>query len=283
MTEQTISLRPARAGQAPVSFKMDLDPDFVSDQYIIDYCNKQACYEPEVAWVMMRALRPGDKMVDVGACVGFFTLLATALVGAEGMVISVEPASDNLPRLKKNLKLNGINFDEKDPYCPVKLVEQPLFARTERVTFYQNSDSSGGHALWDPAKWEGNTKSREVPAFAVSREATTLNRIAPSPCRLIKIDTEGAEERILQGANNVLAVQHPPFIVAEINQFGLQQMMCSPDSLRAYMRVHGYDTFMLYPDGAYPELVPPRKTVVIEHVWNVLFSSTSDVASIWSR
>jgi hypothetical protein len=112
-------------------------------------------------------------------------------------------------------------------------------------------------------------------------EATTLNRISPSPLRLIKIDVEGAEERVLQGGNNVLAVQHPPFIVAEFNAFGLQQMMCSPESLRQYMRVHGYDTFMLYPDGAPPELVPPRKQIVCDHIWNVLFSSTSDVASIW--
>lgn len=278
MTEQTISLRPARAGQAPVSFKMDLDPDFVSDQYIIDYCNKQACYEPEVAWVMMRALRPGDKMVDVGACVGFFTLLAAQLVAPNGRVVSVEPSADNLERLKKNMELNL-----SKERASILLVEQPLFARAEPVFFYHNYDSSGGHALWDPALWEGNIKTKDRRDTIVPINATTLNRIAPSPCRLIKIDTEGAEERILQGANNVLAVQHPPFIVAEINQFGLQQMMCSPDSLRAYMRVYGYDTFMLYPDGAYPELVPPRKTIVAEHIWNVLFSSTSDVASIWSR
>lgn len=291
MTEQTISLRPAIAGQAPVSFKMDLDSDFVSDQYIIDYCNKQACYEPEVAWVMMRALRSGDKMVDVGACVGFFTLLAAALVGPIGQVITVEPGRDNKAKLIGNLHLNKIDFDEWGGRLapPVTIVDRPLFARVEPVRFWSNWDSSGGHALWDPANWPENTKTQEAnsrhekKAMFLEMEATTLNRIAPSPCRLIKIDTEGAEERILQGANNVLAVQHPPFIVAEINQFGLQQMMCSPDSLRAYMRVHGYDTFMLYPDGAYPELVPPRKTVAIEHIWNVLFSSTSDVASIWSR
>jgi FkbM family methyltransferase len=285
MTEQTISLRnPASAGQA-VTFKMDLDPDFVSDQYIIDCCSKQACYEPEVAWVMMRALRPGDKVVDVGACVGFFTLLASQLVGPTGEVVAVEPGNDNLAKLKQNLALNPLPaaHGSAKPVSNVSIVEQPLFARAERVKFWHNTDSSGGHALWNPALWEGNTKTREVTKGWIEQDATTLNRISPSPLRLIKIDTEGAEERVLQGGNNVLAVQHPPFIIAEMNQFGLQQMMCSPDSLRAYMRVHGYDTFMLYPDGGYPELVPPRKTIVLEHIWNVLFSSPSDVASIWSR
>jgi FkbM family methyltransferase len=285
MPEQTISLRnPAGAGQA-VTFKMDLDPDFVSDQYIIDCCSKQACYEPEVAWVMMRAIRPGDKVVDVGACVGFFTLLASHLVGPPGEVVAVEPGEDNRTKLVDNLHLNKIEFDVLGGRLArnVTIVEQPLFARAERVKFWHNTDSSGGHALWNPALWEGNTKTREVTKGWIEHDATTLNRISPSPLRLIKIDTEGAEERVLQGGNNVLAVQHPPFIIAEMNQFGLQQMMCSPDSLRAYMRVHGYDTFMLYPDGGYPELVPPRKTIVLEHIWNVLFSSPSDVASIWSR
>jgi FkbM family methyltransferase len=284
MTEQTISLRnPASAGQA-VTFKMLLDPDFVSDQYIIDCCSKQACYEPEVAWVMMRALRPGDKAVDVGACVGFFTLLAAHLVGPTGEVVAVEPGNDNLEKLKQNLALNSLlaAHGSAKPVSNVSIVEQPLFARAERVKFWHNTDSSGGHALWNPALWEGNTKTREMTKGWIEQDATTLNRISPSPLRLIKIDVEGAEERVLQGGNNVLAVQHPPFIIAEMNQFGLQQMMCSPDSLRAYMRVHGYDTFMLYPDGGYPELVPPRKTIVLEHIWNVLFSSPSDVAGIWS-
>src|ERR1700736_5387287 len=91
---------------------MDLDPDFVSDQHIIEYVNRQACYESDVAWVLMRALRPGDGVVDVGACVGFFTLLMHTLVGPEGKVVSVEPGADNLPRLKKNLKVNKVNFDD---------------------------------------------------------------------------------------------------------------------------------------------------------------------------
>ena len=284
--EQTISLRSPHG--SVVSFKMLHDPDFVSDQYIIDCCSKQACYEPEVAWVMMRALRPGDKMVDVGACVGFFTLLASQLVGPTGEVVAVEPGNDNLAKLKQNLALNPLPaaHGSAKPVSNVSIVEQPLFARAERVKFWHNTDSSGGHALWNPALWEGNTKTQELrkdpsKPFIYLMNSTTLNRISPSPLRLIKIDTEGAEERVLQGGNNVLAVQHPPFIIAEMNQFGLQQMMCSPDSLRAYMRVHGYDTFMLYPDGGYPELVPPRKTIVLEHIWNVLFSSVSDVASIW--
>jgi FkbM family methyltransferase len=284
--EQTISLRSPHGGV--ISFKMLLDPDFVSDQYIIDCCSKQACYEPEVAWVMMRALRHGDKMVDVGACVGFFTLLASQLVGPTGEVVAVEPGNDNFMKLTGNISMNLFppEHGAKKPVCNVSLVNQPLFARAEEIKFYQNVDSSGGHALWDPALWEGNTKTQELrkdpsKPFITLMDATTLNRISPSPLRLIKIDTEGAEERVLQGGNNVLAVQHPPFIIAEMNQFGLQQMMCSPDSLRAYMRVHGYDTFMLYPDGGYPELVPPRKTIVLEHIWNVLFSSSSDVASIW--
>lgn len=278
MTETFIKLR--HPDGRPISFRMDLDPEFVSDHHILDYVAKQACYEPDVAWVLMRALRPGDNAVDVGACVGFFTLLMAHLVGAEGTVISVEPADDNLLRLKNNLMLNGINFNSTDPYCPVSLVEQPLSSKAEPIKFWYNRDSSGGHALWNPALWHENVKSQELSDCA-SIEATTLNRICPVPCRLIKIDTEGAEERILQGATSVLAYQHPPFVVAELNAFGLAQMGDSQASLRGFMRLFGYDTFMIHPDGAPPELVPPQKEVVCDHIWNVLFSTPKDVASIW--
>ncbi len=263
------------AGHA-IAWKMDLDPDFVSDQHIAQYVDKQACYEPDVAWVLMRALRPGDNAVDVGACVGFFTLLMSRLVGLHGHVISVEPADDNLLRLAENVLLNPVAPGESN----IAIVEQPLSVRAEVTKFWYSRDSSGGHALWNPAVWHENVKTQELSDCAVM-ESTTLNRITPSPCRLIKIDTEGAEEKILQGAVTVLSQQHPPFIVTEMNAFGLEQMGCSPDSLRAYMRLFGYDTFMLYMDGAVPEMVPPRKSIACDHIYNVLFSTPADVASIW--
>ncbi len=322
MTETTITLRHP-AGRA-VSWKMDLDPGFVSDHHILEYVDRQACYEPEVAWVMMRALGPGHNCVDVGACVGFFTLLMSQLVGPNGQVISCEPASDNRKHLDHNLALNtvgraavttpkqrpdltpgqrieldggwrqpdGFNQDGAS-HVPcrdrsnVMVIANPLSERFEQVRFYFSEDSSGGHALWDPALWHENIKTQEQRRNPASRhldikmDTTTLNRITPDPCRLIKLDTEGAEERILQGGADVLRNQHPPFIVAEMNAFGLDQMGSSPESLRGLMRLHGYDTFALYPDGAYPELVPPKKTVECEHVFNVLFSSPEAVASIW--
>ena len=262
---------------------MDLDPEFVSDQHIIEYVNKQACYESDVAWVLMRALRSGDNAVDVGACVGFFTLLMGELVGAEGRVAAVEPGADNLPRLKRNLALNSWIPGAAGSSMPVTIVEQPLTARSEPVMFFHNYDSSGGHAMWLPELWHENIKTQaavKTQSRGKQMQATTLNRICPSPCRLIKIDTEGAEERILLGALEVLK-QHPPFIVAEMNAFGLHQMGGSPETLRAYMRLCGYDTFALYADGAMPELVPPRRGVECDHIWNVLFSTPEDVASIW--
>ncbi len=270
MVETTITLRHP-AGHA-ISWKMDLDPGFVSDHHILEYVDRQACYEPEVAWVMMRALEPGDNAVDVGACVGFFTLLMSQLVGPEGKVVTVEPAGDNLIRLFRNLELNSSS---------AKVIGGPLAAHAEPVNFFHSEDSSGGHALWNPGVWHENEKTRKANLSPAAMAATTLNRITPDPCRLIKLDTEGAEERILQGGADVLRVQHPPFIVAEMNAFGLDQMGCSPESLRGFMRLHGYDTFALYPDGAYPELVPPRRGVECEHVFNVLFSSPEAVASIW--
>ena len=276
MTETTIRLRHPDGRQ--ISFRMDLDPEFVSDQHIAQYVAKQACYEPDVAWVLMRALRPGDNCVDVGACVGFFTLLMSQLVGESGKVVAVEPGLDNLERLRTNLRLT-LNPEVAN----VTIVEQPLSIRADLVKFWYSRDSSGGHALWNPAAWHENVKTQELSDCAVM-ESTTLNRITPNPCRLIKIDTEGAEEKILQGAHLVLSrapAERPPFIVAEMNAFGLQQMGASPASLRGLMRLFGYDTFMLYGDGATPELVPPRKTIVCDHIWNVLFSTQADVASIW--
>ena len=55
---------------------------------------------------MSRVVKPGDYCVDVGAHIGYFTLLLSRLVGETGYVLAFEPGTNNLPKLKRNLELN---------------------------------------------------------------------------------------------------------------------------------------------------------------------------------
>ena len=103
--------------------------------------------------------------------------------------------------------------------------------------------------------------------------------------KLIKIDTEGAEQRILEGAH-LLMLMEPPFIIAELAPFGLKALGCSPQALREMMQDHGYETFLIHGNGDLPSLVP--RTTEIEYmlgmaVMNIMFSTLENVSKYWSK
>ena len=252
----------------------DLDPS--EDVAIFSFLNRGLLYEPDVAHVMMRALHDGDVAFDVGANIGFFTVMMASLTGPQGRVVAFEPGPDNLLRLRRNVATSGA--------ANVAIIEQPASDVAAPASFYLNSDSGGGHALWDPGSFPGNAKSH-AETRVVSTTTTTLDAAVAAmglpPPRLIKIDVEGAEHQVLTGAIGLLRDHRVPYIIAELHDFGLRQLGSSQHELRRFMAEFGYATFCLYFDGAMPKLIPPETELRPPHIINLLFSTVDDVGRLW--
>lgn len=272
MIDYTLTIN---AGSVP-SFKMYLDKDFTSDRFILESIQAGSSYETDVTNIMVRALKPGDCMFDVGANVGYFSLMAAALVGPTGKVLAFEPGENNLPRLKDNIKLN--KFDNID------VIEKPAWSHQTELMFWLNHDNSGGDALWDPGLWPGNPKSRAVPISRMLK-TTTLDRVYLQPPRVIKLDIEGAEYHVMVGAFGLLNTHKPPFVIAEWNAFAFAQMDCSGNDLRRLMRRHGYDMFLIDGTGAKPQRVAHTDKMELPDtvIINVLFSTQEAVDEIWEK
>jgi FkbM family methyltransferase len=262
-------------GEHPMLF--DLDPERPNEEIVLGFLKGGRLYEPDVAAVFLRAIRTGDTVLDVGANIGIFSVLAARLTGADGCVVGFEPAPANRERLAANLALNGI--------ANVIMVEQPASDRMGTVTFHLNSDNAGGHSLWNPARHPDHQKSREEPRSIVMTTTTIdaeMARLRLAPPRLIKIDTEGAEHRVLAGAVKLLMEFKVPYVVAELHEFGLSQMGSSQAELRAFMANLGYDTFLLYADGSLPKFVPRDTRIASGFFLNLLFSTPNEVAALWT-
>ena len=256
--------------------EMRLDLDLERDRFILDFLERGALYEPDVSTALLRILRPGDTAVDVGANLGYFTMLMAAITGPGGHVLSFEPGEDNVVRLADNVRLNA--FDN------VQVIPQPVSDRSGPVTFFLNSDVPGGHALWDPGALDRNVRSKASPQprnlLATTLDETLAEAGIPPP-RVIKIDTEGAEHAVLKGARSLLERHAVPFIIAELHGFGLEKLGSSQRSLRDYMAGFGYETFGLYANGALPKMFPRGTEIRSQWILNLLFSSPDDVASVW--
>jgi FkbM family methyltransferase len=240
-------------GAAPLlQMKIDLDQSRPNEKSVLGCLLAGISFEPDVANAFGKLLHAGDIAVDVGANCGYLTVLAAMLVGPTGHVVSFEPDPENVARLRANLVLN----DCKN----VTVIEKAVTNQVGDIEFFINSDNSGGNALWDPAQFPGNEKCLATP-IRLTMPGTTLDAEwkqlqLPTP-KVIKIDTEGADQRVLEGMRDLLSQQKPRFVISELHEFGLAKMGCSQEPARLHGGLGLFDLWLdvyrrataVYPGG----------------------------------
>jgi FkbM family methyltransferase len=262
---------------AYADFRLELRDEDPGDNYLAEFLRGGWMYEAEVTWVFLRTVRPGDTVIDVGANVGYFTLLSSQMVGATGRVHAIEACPANFDMLTKNLIRNNVSN--------VSLHNKPVWKKEQEVTFHFSSDYSSSSALIDPGLYPTNVKSRETPR-STKMQSMTLDSLDAKQVKLVKIDTEGSEQDVLAGAENLLSLQHPPYVVAELNPFGLNQCGYNQRTLRQFMQRYGYSCFLLHANGRLPSLVPDESNITFNEkgtVSNCLFSTLYSVSKAWPK
>ena len=156
-------------------------------------------------------LRPGDSVIDGGAHVGYFTLLAASLVG-DGQVLAFEPR----PEVSAWLRVNVAGH--KGP-ARIDIVEAALAATDGTATFWVSEDISTNSSL---AEERGQTPV-EVPTRAL--DGVGERPLAPT---LIKLDLEGGEVLAMRGMPRTL--QSTEWLILEINEASCVSSERSPRS-----------------------------------------------------
>ena len=152
-------------------------------------------YEYEKQRLFERTVKEGFTVFDVGAHVGFYTLLASALVGATGKVFAFEPLPRNLRYLREHLRRNHV--------VNVSVVEAAVSDRSGFAFFEEGKGHSTGHLA--PG---GRLRVRTVTLD----ELVFQDGLPPPNC--IKIDIEGAEMLALTGAQSLLSNYRPSIFLA---------------------------------------------------------------------
>jgi FkbM family methyltransferase len=194
-------------------------------------------YEPHERLTrhFVRLLRAGDAALDVGANMGYYTLVAALQVGSRGCVHAFEPAPDTLRLLRANAGLN--------PAAPITVHAQAVSDHCGETRFFAApADRSGYSSLRDLGL---ETQSvHTVPCIALDSLLDEL-----PPVRLIKIDVEGAELRVLRGMRGLIARDRPHIIIEVCDAF-LRQLGADAAQVCAHLRGAGYDLHQIVARGA---------------------------------
>ncbi len=160
--------------------------------------------EPPVQEALRRLLAPGDVFYDIGANVGFFTLVGGRLVGPAGRVVAFEPVPWCANAVGRNIELNGFEHAE---------------IRAEAVGAADGSARLFvvGEASWSHLESTGRHADvrEEIDVAVVSIDSLVAAGTIPPP-DVMKIDTEGAELQAIEGARATIAA-HRPAIVCELH------------------------------------------------------------------
>jgi len=179
-------------------------------------------HEESTTALFRKIVKKGDVVVDLGANIGYFTLLAAKLVGKEGRVYAFEPEPRNFSHLVRNIQLNG--------YHNVVALQKAVADRPGRVRLFICPYDTGHHTI---QKYDGIQAYR--PDFVdekkefVEVEQVRLDDFfkgVETPINVIKMDVEGAEMLALAGMeqvikrnkNLVMLVEFFPLLIAKMGQ-----------------------------------------------------------------
>ena len=152
-------------------------------------------YEYEKRIIFEKLISPGSIVFDIGANVGFYTLVASYLVGKEGKIYAFEPLKRNIAYLKKHLQLNKITN--------VEIFEVAVTNFTGTANFAETESPAEGHL----------DKNGNIIVPTTSLEEIVRKQNLPYP-KFIKIDIEGAELNALKGAKEILIKEHPTIFLS---------------------------------------------------------------------
>jgi FkbM family methyltransferase len=209
------------------------------------YFNRRR-YEPRTTDFLVDSLKPGDVFVDVGASHGYFTLIAASRVGRAGRVYAFEPNPPVFRQLADHVRLNG--FDDR-----VRLADIALADTNGEATFFVSrcATNSGLSSLkvTEPRVRAGVLSPQHSVRVTAETFDCWYGRTKPGSIAVVKIDVEGAEDRVFDGMTSTLHSGAIRSIVCETEWDG-----GVPDRLAAF----GYVARPLESTAGYTNIVFTR-------------------------
>lgn len=193
-------------------------------------------YENAMTKVFLSKLRPDMAFVDIGANLGYYTVLAYKKVGR---VVAFEPAAENVALLRRNVEANGITN--------ATVVQSGIGDVTETRDLTLDADNKGKHSLI------GTDGDRETIAITALDRA--LDDLGITRVDLIKMDIEGWEAHAFAGMQETLRRDRPA-IFFEYAPVRIRQAGRDPFAMIRSLGKLGYDLFVI--DERTSDLVPVK-------------------------
>lgn len=197
-------------------------------------------YEPFTTKLLKEKIHKGDNILDIGAHIGYYTLIAAQMVGEKGKVYAFEPDPQNFAILSKNIKYNNLSN--------VELINKAVASSSRKMKFYQNPLNAGNHSTVH------NFNNRLIIIEGIS--LNDYFRKTPK-ISVIKMDIEGGEYEAIIGMGKVLKQNKKLVLFTEFWPRGLKSANRSPEKYIRLLNRFGFKMYVINEDSKRLDLFNP--------------------------
>ncbi|WP_298126307.1 FkbM family methyltransferase [Brevundimonas sp.] len=213
------------------------------DEAVAHHLIARGYWEQWISEALLRLIRVGDRVVEVGANFGFHTLGMANKVGPEGYVVAFEANPRLAPLVLKTLTFNG--YQERAQVVSAAAADVP-----GELTMITSRRNAGGGALSKQADAMG------PEGQLITVDAVRLDDVIEGTVDLIRIDAEGAEPLILKGAHRLLS-RHDVVVVLEWDVVQMGHRTSVP-AFVADLQKAGFRFWKIDHSSAFVEVDPPE-------------------------
>lgn len=217
-------------------------------------------YEELESQLLTEIARRSKVVIDVGANVGYYSVNLGKELPASGVLIAVEPVFETFNQLQKNIELNNLAHVVK----PV--MEALADAKGSSKIFIPDTSGSSAASTRNLHEEEGH----RTQTVLLNTLDNLMSSLQIEECDLIKIDVEGAEFLVLQGASDTIK-KHKPIIFAELLRKWSSKFSYHPNSVLQFLADRGYSCW-----GVSPQLRHITQFTDMDQETNFIFVHTSD-------
>jgi FkbM family methyltransferase len=233
-----------------VAAKTPLGDEVLVDlrQFHLGFAIATGHFEPRETAFVRRHVRPGFRVLDIGANIGYFTTAFARLVGRSGSVHAFEPVGETYRKLQAAIRRNGM----EDVVCAEQIALSDANGHVDMV--FEKASTNIGAAHFASSGHEDQRLCFE--RVATKRLDDVIGRM---PVDFVKIDVEGAEWLVIQGAHHVFRDQSP-VVLMEFNAPQLQKVSgVSADFLLAKVMEFGFEPYEILDRGLVRKLPEARR------------------------
>jgi FkbM family methyltransferase len=224
--------RVSHAGVAPVEYRLPggqflrLHPE----GEIAEFLAFPWLFEPNELKLVGELLKPGMSVVDVGANIGLYSLLAALRTGPTGRVWAFEPSSESASRLKRNLQLNRCE--------DVEVIRLALSDTTSSAFLVSDSGFGDAYRYLRPDTANADGEVVNVTTLDAWAAANAVGQID-----FLKVDIEGGEYRMFKGAREFLSSSPELVIMFECEEDWSSRAGWKPEDLYKFLKTLGFKLF----------------------------------------